>query len=66
MRSAGLSEIYGKMSGCVWEYLIVYFFVEIINCCFKFKGGLPMEMISIEKELKENSYPGRGIIVGRS
>ena len=25
-----------------------------------------MEMISIEKELKENSYPGRGIIVGRS
>ena len=23
-------------------------------------------MISIEKELKENSYPGRGIIVGRS
>ena len=25
-----------------------------------------MEKISIEKELKENSYPGRGIIVGRS
>ena len=25
-----------------------------------------MEMISIAKELKENSYPGRGIIVGRS
>ncbi|MDO4975959.1 MAG: IMP cyclohydrolase [Eubacteriales bacterium] len=25
-----------------------------------------MEMISIEKELKENSYPGRGIIVGKS
>ena len=25
-----------------------------------------MEMISIEKELKANSYPGRGIIVGRS
>lgn len=25
-----------------------------------------MEMISITKELKENSYPGRGIIVGRS
>ena len=25
-----------------------------------------MKMISIEKELKENSYPGRGIIVGRS
>lgn len=24
-----------------------------------------MKMISIEKELKENSYPGRGIIVGR-
>ncbi len=25
-----------------------------------------MEMISLEKELKENSYPGRGIIIGRS
>ena len=25
-----------------------------------------MEKISIAKELKENSYPGRGIIVGRS
>ena len=25
-----------------------------------------MKMISIEKKLKENSYPGRGIIVGRS
>lgn len=25
-----------------------------------------MEMISIAKELRENSYPGRGIIVGRS
>lgn len=25
-----------------------------------------MEMISIEKELRENSYPGRGIIIGRS
>ena len=25
-----------------------------------------MEVISIEKELKENAYPGRGIIIGRS
>ena len=25
-----------------------------------------MESISIEKELKENSYPGRGIIIGKS
>ena len=25
-----------------------------------------MEMLSLEKELKENSYPGRGIVVGRS
>ena len=25
-----------------------------------------MEMLSIEKELKENSYPGRGIIIGKS
>ncbi len=25
-----------------------------------------MEMLSIEKELKENAYPGRGIIIGRS
>ena len=25
-----------------------------------------MELLSIEKELKENAYPGRGIIIGRS
>ena len=25
-----------------------------------------MQMLSIEKELKENSYPGRGIIIGKS
>lgn len=25
-----------------------------------------MEMISLEKELKSNSYPGRGIVIGRS
>lgn len=25
-----------------------------------------MEMISLERELRENSYPGRGIIIGRS
>lgn len=25
-----------------------------------------MQMVSIEKELKENAYPGRGIIIGRS
>ena len=25
-----------------------------------------MEMLSIEKELKDNSYPGRGIIIGKS
>ena len=25
-----------------------------------------MEMLNIERELQENSYPGRGIIIGRS
>ncbi|MBO5279127.1 MAG: IMP cyclohydrolase [Lachnospiraceae bacterium] len=25
-----------------------------------------MEMLSLEKELKENSYPGRGIVIGKS
>ena len=25
-----------------------------------------MEMIALDKELKENSYPGRGIVIGRS
>ena len=25
-----------------------------------------MEMLSIEKELQSNSYPGRGIIIGLS
>ena len=30
------------------------------------KGETLMEMLSIEKELQENSYPGRGIIIGKS
>lgn len=30
------------------------------------KGDVFMEMLSIEKELQGNSYPGRGIIIGRS
>ena len=30
------------------------------------KGVMRMEMISLEKELQSNSYPGRGIILGRS
>ena len=25
-----------------------------------------MKMLSLEKELKENAYPGRGIIIGKS
>ena len=25
-----------------------------------------MQMLSLEKELRENSYPGRGIVLGRS
>ena len=25
-----------------------------------------MKMLSLDKELKENSYPGRGIVIGRS
>jgi len=30
------------------------------------EGEKRMEMISLEKELKGNSYPGRGIVIGRS
>ena len=30
------------------------------------QGGERMEMISLAQELRENSYPGRGIILGRS
>ena len=30
------------------------------------KGDETMELLSLEKELKENSYPGRGIVIGRS
>ena len=25
-----------------------------------------MEVVSIEKELRENAYPGRGIVIGRT
>ena len=30
------------------------------------EGEERMEMISLQKELRENSYPGRGIVIGRS
>ncbi len=30
------------------------------------KGELSMNMLSIEQELKNNAYPGRGIILGKS
>ena len=30
------------------------------------KGEVFMEMLDIQKELQENSYPGRGIIIGKS
>ena len=30
------------------------------------KGEICMEMLNLEKELKENAYPGRGIIIGKS
>ena len=30
------------------------------------KRRMIMEMLSLEKELSNNSYPGRGIILGRS
>ena len=37
----------------------------IYSCKFR-KENICMEMIALDKELKENSYPGRGIIIGRS
>ena len=39
--------------------------VENKDTAFK-QGGERMEMISLAQELRENSYPGRGIILGRS
>lgn len=33
---------------------------------FMDEGEERMEMISLQKELRENSYPGRGIVIGRS
>lgn len=33
---------------------------------FYFKEEKEMEMLSLENELKENSYPGRGIVIGKS
>lgn len=29
-------------------------------------GGTQMEMLSLEQELKNNAYPGRGIVIGKS
>lgn len=31
-----------------------------------FKGVFKMKMLSLENELKENSYPGRGIVIGKT
>ena len=33
---------------------------------FENKGESSMKMLSIEQELKNNTYPGRGIILGKS
>ena len=30
------------------------------------KGGIFMEVLSLKKELENNAYPGRGIVIGRS
>lgn len=30
------------------------------------KGETFMKMLSLETELKENAYPGRGIVIGKS
>ena len=38
---------------------------KLKDTAFK-QGGERMEMISLAQELRENSYPGRGIILGRS
>lgn len=47
----------GRMSGLVCGlFLFTYFRIEEIL----------MELLSLEKELRGNSYPGRGIIIGRS
>ena len=43
---------------------IVLYNDTVSNCSVKGEGF--MEMLSIEKELKENAYPGRGIIIGKS
>lgn len=29
-------------------------------------GGISMNQMSLEQELKSNAYPGRGIVIGRS
>lgn len=34
--------------------------------CITGEGGLSMNTRSLEQELKQNSYPGRGIVIGRS
>ena len=38
----------------------------MVNYLTNEKGDICMEMLNIQKELQENSYPGRGIIIGRS
>ena len=39
---------------------------NIFNQIIYYKGDFKMQMLSLENELKENSYPGRGIVIGKS
>ena len=40
--------------------------IRMVKSKHKTKGELFMKMISLEQELRGNSYPGRGIVIGRS
>lgn len=64
----------GSLYRLLRRFFPYYGFLCIVRECsaqahtlfLKEKGESSMQMVSLEKELKENAYPGRGIIIGKS
>ena len=53
-----------------WAMLIIVRSGGLFVFCDKYRlagmGGMTMKMLSLSEELKENAYPGRGIVIGKS
>lgn len=68
------AAFYSRGNRVLYAFGAIYFLVIYYICITKWymlstyarNGGKRMEMLSLMQELKENAYPGRGIVIGRS